>query len=1017
MSPTCAIGRFLGAAALVMVVGLRVSTAQGSGTIKGQVVDKVTGESLPGANILLVGSSTGASTDLDGRYILRLIPVGTWTLRFTYVGYTDTTVEVTVGDNETVEKNMKLLAHVIEGKEVVVTAQAQGQMQAINQQLASNKIVSIVSEARIQQLPDFNAAQAISRLPGVSALQSSGEASKIVVRGLAPQYNQVSVGGISLASTGSAQIGATSLPGLTSGAISNDRSVDLTMVTPYMLKAIQVYKSLTPDMNANAIGGSVNMELREAPSGEHWDALWQSGYTQKSNTYGNYRGIVSGSDRFFDDDLGVYVLGNIEQYDRNSDNMNAGYVTESSVIGESGYRPVLVNNVTLNRHVETRQRFGGNVILDYNLPYGSIKSMNMFSRLNSNSQDYNTTINYQADRVTKSLGFSYREGDQTTDLAVNSLDFTSDFGFISMELKAANTYSRNHLPLSPFYNFSQNNATSGFSVSDTNVTPDHLTPLVKYGSDTTTLLTSMNLFSSDYHENDQVYKADFKVPMTVESLVSGFFQFGGQIRHDLHANDQSTPYIQISGVSNSMNNIINKVRTGVSTLYPNLVYSSLTGQLEGSNFTTNDPSKLLNSFLSNRFGSMYWAVDPTKLNTMINYFHANSASFFDPNNPTGGGWYDGAYQELPNDYRYVENYYAGYFMSELDFGQDFMVVGGARYERVRGVYSAINMMDERNPLSQNYFPVTVYPENQYWLPMVQARYNIFDWSDVRYSYTQTLARPDYTQLSPHFNVSSDQNNVWSGNPNLKPAQAYNQDFVVTIHSNEVGLFSVGGFYKEINHFTFSTSYHLHSMLFYSQHGISGLDSVNTFAPIQPHDDANLYTFINSPYKAYVRGVEAEIQTRFWYLPSPFDGVVFGVNYTRISSSAQYPYFDEVPHGRTVQFIDSSRTARLVNQPNDILNTYFGYDNGGFSARISFVLQGNSITNIAAYPEGDGYSKDYYRWDASVREILPWLPGIQVYLDVTNINNESNISAQKSIDGFTNQQFYGLVADLGIRYTL
>jgi hypothetical protein len=78
-------------------------------------------------------------------------------------------------------------------------------------------------------------------------------------------------------------------------------------------------------MEANAIGGFVNMELREAPSGLRTDLLLQSGYTAKSNNYGNYRIVLSGSNRFFKEKLGVYVLGNIESYDRNSDNMTAGY--------------------------------------------------------------------------------------------------------------------------------------------------------------------------------------------------------------------------------------------------------------------------------------------------------------------------------------------------------------------------------------------------------------------------------------------------------------------------------------------------------------------------------------------------------------------------------------------------------------------------------------------------------------------------------------------------------------------
>jgi len=69
-------------------------------------------------------------------------------------------------------------------------------MQAINEQLSSNSIVNVVSEAKIQELPDFNAAEAIGRLPGVSTLRSSGEANKIVIRGLAPEFNLVSIDGI-----------------------------------------------------------------------------------------------------------------------------------------------------------------------------------------------------------------------------------------------------------------------------------------------------------------------------------------------------------------------------------------------------------------------------------------------------------------------------------------------------------------------------------------------------------------------------------------------------------------------------------------------------------------------------------------------------------------------------------------------------------------------------------------------------------------------------------------------------
>ena len=220
--------------------------AAGSGTIKGKVFDKDTKDVLPGATVLVKGTSVGASTDLNGDYVIHNAQAGKQTLVVSYIGYTSTNIDVDIPDGGTLNQDFYLQATAVQGKVVVVTAQAQGQIQAINQQLSSNKIVNVVSDAKIQELPDFNAAQAISRLPGVSTTQSSGEANKVVIRGLAPQYNEVAVGGITLASTGSTQIGATSL-GITSGQLNDDRSVDLTMVTPYMIKSIEVYKTLTPD--------------------------------------------------------------------------------------------------------------------------------------------------------------------------------------------------------------------------------------------------------------------------------------------------------------------------------------------------------------------------------------------------------------------------------------------------------------------------------------------------------------------------------------------------------------------------------------------------------------------------------------------------------------------------------------------------------------------------------------------------------------------------------------------------
>ncbi len=1008
-------GLIAACALLAFLMLQSMSPAQGTGTIKGTVYDKTTKDKLPGANIIVRGTSFGAATNLDGVYLVQHAPSGAQTIMVSYLGYVSARLQVNVPDGGTVTQDVFLTATTIEGEEVLVTAQSQGQLQAINQQLSSDKIVSIVSEAKIQELPDFNAAQAISRLPGVSTLQSSGEANKVVIRGLAPQYNAVAVSGITLASTGSTQIGAASQGG-TAGSINTDRSVDLSMITPYMIKTVEVFKSLTPDMNANAIGGFVNMQLREAPEGFKTDILMQSGYTQKSGKYGNYRFVAAASDRFLDGDLGVYVLGNAESYDRDADNMNASYSPQSSIVQPDGFRPVIVTNVTLNRHLETRQRYGGNLILDYKLPSGTIKMINVLSRLNSDARDYRTIMDYQFHNI----NFRYRQGDSKTDMAVNSLEFTNDFGFMSAEIKAANTYSRNFTPGSPQFDFTQTGGIPG--ATKVNAVPEDLIAQVNFLGPAKTYLTNISLFSADYKENDQVYKADFKVPFTLEDITSGHFKFGGEFRYNYRTNDQGTPYAGIRPGSPISNQLVNLIMQRYS-----LTLDSAAGYFPGTNFASTD-SKLVDPFLDNRFGGVLWASDPGVLNGIVDFLPREpSINAINSTGTNAGGWFDGPYQRMPNKYKYVEKYYAGFLMSNLNFGEDVSVVGGVRWEQIESFFDAFNLADGRDATRQAIDTVSSHPGNRYLLPMVQGKWDVLSWADIRYSYTKTLARPDYYQLSPHFNMDYTGFNVWAGNPRLVPAEAINHDIFVTFHSNELGLLSLGAFYKEVTNFTFYTQYALHPT------APPGLDSIMSYSVrtgsgvVHPKDGAQLYTYTNSPYTAYIRGFEIDLQTRFWYLPEPLNGIVMGINYTHISSSAIYPWRNDTtiiipavpPATRPttkVVTIDRTRSGRLINQPDDVLNAYIGYDYEGFSGRLSFLFQGNSVSNIGAFAEQDGFTKDYFRIDASVRQKLPWI-GLQLFLDINNLNNRSNDAAQASINGFTSQQYYGLTANLGIRFSM
>ncbi len=107
-------------------------------------------------------------------------------------------------------------------------------------------------------------------------------------------------------------------------------------------------------------------------------------------------------------------------------------------------------------------------------------------------------------------------------MAVNTLAFENDFGFMSAEVKAANTYSRNLSPDAPQFDFTQTGGIPGRQ--SVNTVPEALISAVNYQGTAKTYLTNVSLFSADYKENDQVFKADLKAPFQLEEYHLGVHQ-------------------------------------------------------------------------------------------------------------------------------------------------------------------------------------------------------------------------------------------------------------------------------------------------------------------------------------------------------------------------------------------------------------------------------------------------------------------------------------------------------------
>ena len=393
-------------------------------TISGYVTDTKSEQSLIGANIYIEGTSLGSATDEKGYYKITSVNEGTYTIKVSYIGYetlTDTiqldqTSELLDGKNFT--KDFKLNYTTIEGNEVTVTAQAKGQMAAINKQLNAKSLVNIISSDRIRELPDANAAETVARVPGVSIQREGGEENKVSGKGLSPKYNSVTVNGVKLASTDN-----------------ENRSTDLSMISQYMLDGIEVTKAGTPDLDSDVLGGTVNFLLRKARPGFHYNVVGQGMHNGLKDEFKDTKLILDVSNRFFNNRIGV--LGQIDLENRNRSSNELG--TTYNLMGEQldSVNTLTLESLNLNDIIRINDRENRLFVFDVNIPNGNISYSNLNSTIDKDITNY--AISY-------ALSSNYRymssaTNDNSIDVLTESWAYNQTL-FSRLHFDAFNSYSR-----------------------------------------------------------------------------------------------------------------------------------------------------------------------------------------------------------------------------------------------------------------------------------------------------------------------------------------------------------------------------------------------------------------------------------------------------------------------------------------------------------------------------------------------------------------------------------------------
>ncbi|MDR9409282.1 MAG: TonB-dependent receptor [Balneolaceae bacterium] len=950
-------------ALIIVLAGMNPARAQ-TGTVTGTIIDEATGETLPGAHIVLVNSSKGTVANVDGQFRLSKLPAGTQTFEIGYIGYHTKEVEVEVLAGQDVELNVQLTPDLIEGEEITLTGQALGQARAIQRQLNSNSIVSVVSDSRLRELPDANAAETVGRLPGVTILRSGGEGNQVAIRGLAPRYNSITVDG-------------TRLPSSTSSG----RDVDLNTISSEMLSGIEVYKSNRPDMDADAIGGTVNFEVARAPDSPQGRIKLGSGYkdlpgsNDLPGSIGNYEGSVSGSSRFLDGRLGVFGSLSFKRNDRSSDNFDGSY----SVIGNpepGSHIPLRTTSVRIEDDQEIRDRYGGGLMLDYELENGRLSLNNFFSRLDRDIWRIET--NYNVDGFMQH--WSGRDRHLIKDVMMNNLSGEYNLSGADVDFRISRSVSKNDPRYDHELQFREMSAFRDDELIE-DQGPDLIPLAARHQLEETRAHTS-NFRSTEVFERDVTAELNIKIPVSLGTMISGYVKLGGKHwnKHRWRENER----LQLRDWQ--WDRVYNKPMYDDDDWH----FTSQ-GKLSMVNFVNTNYKRP--DFLNGKY-NLRWGVDRDR---MREFWQLHGGSRL----TTPEGVHDEYRYGVFDDHTATERISAGYLMTELTIGSRLMILPGARYELENSDYQAVQGALFGESGYEGQVSDTLSTRNIGNLfPMVLARYNVTDWFDIRMAFTNSVARPTFGEVSPRMRENSTEQHVSRGNPQLKPTISTNYDLFLSFSSNRLGLVTFGGFYKTIENLIFTRN------AIVVDPEPMGLPSYMRFWSINET--------VNNPNETTVHGIEFEWQSNLMFLPPPLNGLVINVNYSRFFSETQYPefYTERVPGVGRVG-VDTFRVGRMPHQADNVANLSVGYDYSGFSARFSMLYQGETLTAIGSRPETDRFTVEYLRYDATLRQRI--FEGASVFINLHNIGNRPDRAEQFSSLTPTSIQYYGWSMDVGVRY--
>ena len=908
--------------------------------VTGEITDPGRTVAFPGAIVRIEGLPGSTTSDERGRFRLGNVSAGSYTLIVSYVGTEDTSISIQVPEEGVDLGDVVIGATSVAAlEEIIVVGQAAAFASALNQERSANNLVSVLDTDAMGQFPDQNVAESLRRLTGVSVETDQGEGRYVVIRGMDPDLN------------------ATSINGVRATAAEPRRALQLDVIPTDLLDGLEVHKTLTPDMDADAIGGSINVKTLSAFSrkGRYAKARAESSVNGLREEWGPKLSFAGSNIYEMDGDRRLGIAGALSWHDRaiQGDNNEADdwEVSDNGNDFMEEFQPRL--------YTVERERLGG--ALNFDLDISDATTLHLYT-LYSRFTDTElrnrvtfgldgldedtitaTTADYtevEIERDTKGRSF---QGQIAENLSI-SLGSETQLESWLVETNLGYSFAREQTPdqLSGTWVAEFESGDGPIADGQPVLTIDRSNPQIP--------LVRSNFFSAlhdpSLYELDELEHFDEKNEDTQFSLRldatrdAGFgsIKFGAKARWREKSSDEEAV------------------------------------------FWSGDDQWFLSDALLPGGGAQYGfpnQIGPVPDNLIERRIFADRVGIeFEP--------LDTQLDSVVSDFTIDENVFAAYMMGTWETGRA-TIVAGLRYEQTeldsRG--NEVELIEEDqngpgNPPEDTLIVNTVQSSRSYGdlLPSANIRFDFSENVVGRASIYRSVVRPRVEDVA--FRVAIEDGEGELGNPALDPYRAWSIDASIAFYPTELSVVSGGVFHKRIDDFIF----------------------------VQTLDD---YEFLNRTFdeaiialngeEATVLGFEFTYQQHFGFLGAPFDAFLVGLNYTYVDSE-----------GNT-----GDRDINLPKQAGNIGSFTLGYDKHGLDVRLAMKYRDSYVDELVE-PGLDRYTADNLRWDLTAKYGISdnW----QIYAEIANLGDEPEYyHAGRSGVRVLQYDEFGTTSAIGFQYNI